>query len=312
MKEKSLAKEYRHSSDTYTPRHIPVKGIKNELGRYHRRKNNTPSTRNGSPPSSTSPALVTATTPANTLPSDPSTIGPSLDQAGLDSAVESAVISFLEKHDGVSYARGMVYVCFALAEWIYVPPSVIATMGGDDPAEDPEKQAALLSKCFEQTMCIMLWAPSMQAPTGRMEGVTEQKISTFLTECRQLVPELCVIMDDEEALGFEEEWVQSWVQWWCAKEISKAQRGRLWDWHLGYQKPTQKPDASGAEPDDGFEEAFTPSDWHILVCVALLKCLHDHVDDLEQSEIRSLLSNIPDRTLGSMSKIIEVCSNFLK
>lgn len=201
-------------------------------------------------------------------------------------------------------------MCFALAEWIYVSPSQLANLNDDVPAQDSEVQAALLPKCFEQLMCIMLWAPTMQAPTGRMEGVTEQKISTFLTECRQLVPELCVIMDDEEALGFEEEWVQSWVQWWCAKELGKKPLGRLWDWHLGYQKPLQKPDASGVVPDEGFEEAFAPSDWHMLVCVALLKCLHDHVDDLEQSEIRSLLSNIPDRKLGSMNKIIEVSSTF--
>ena len=100
--------------------------------------------------------------------------------------------------------------------------------------------------------------------------------------------------------------MQSWVQWWGAKELSKESRGRLWDWHIGYQKPPQRLDGSGPVPDEGYEEAFTPSDWHILACVALLKCLHDHVDDLEQSEIRSLLSQIPDRQLGSMSKIIEV------
>jgi len=44
--------------------------------------------------------------------------------------------------------------------------------------------------------------------------------------------------------------------------------------------------------------------------VALLKCLDDHMDDLEQSEIRSLLSNVPDRKLGSMNKIIEVAKGF--
>ncbi|KAF8472595.1 hypothetical protein BDZ91DRAFT_790468 [Kalaharituber pfeilii] len=311
--EKSLAKEYRHSTESYTPRHIPINRIKTECGRYHRRKSHTPSTRNSSPPSSTSPAAINNTSPVTSLPSDPSKIDPSLDQGSLDLAVENAIVSFLEKHDGVSYSRGMVYVCFALAEWIYIPPSALAAAASEGVAvEDPESQAKLLAKCFEQMMCIMLWAPPMQAPAGRMEGVTEQKISTFLTECRQLVPELCVILDDEEALGFEEEWVQSWVQWWCAKEIGKNTRGRLWDWHLGYEKPPQKQDGSGPVPDDGFEEAFTPSDWHILVCVALLKCLHDHVDDLEQSEIRSLLSNIPDRKLGSMSKIIEVAKNFRK
>lgn len=301
-----MAKEYRHSSDTYTPRYIPKNRIHSELGRYHRRKTNTPNTRNISPPSSTSPTLISTASPHDALPADPASLDRPLDQVSLDAAVESAVIAFLEKNDGVSYARGMVYVCFALADWVYVPSSVLAVL--NDPAEDPESQAALLSRCFEQLMCIMLWAPPMQAPTGRMEGVTEQKISTFLTECRQLIPELCVIMDDEEALGFEEEWAQSWVQWWCAKELGKNPLGRLWDWHLGYQKPAQKADASGAEPDAGFDEAFAPSDWHILVCVALLKCLHDHVDDLEQSEIRSLLSNIPDSTLGSMDRIIEVRS----
>ncbi|KAF8428249.1 hypothetical protein EV426DRAFT_334459 [Tirmania nivea] len=311
VKEKSLAKEYRHSSDTYTPRHIPKNRIHNELGRYHRRKANTPNTRNGSPPSSTSPAQVSGAT-SSTLSTDPASLDRPLDQVSLDSAVEEAVIAFLEKNDGVSYARGMVYVCFALADWVYVPPSQLAALNDEVSAQDADMQAALLSKYFEQLMCIMLWAPPMQAPTGRMGGVTEQKISTFLTECRQLVPELCVIMDDEEALGFEEEWVQSWVQWWCAKELGNNPLGRLWDWHLGYQKPQQKSDASGAEPDEGFEEAFTPSDWHILVCVALLKCLHDHMDDLEQSEIRSLLSNIPDRKLGSMSKIIEVAKSFRK
>lgn len=312
VKEKSLAKEYRHQEESYTPRDIPMKRIRAELGRYHRRKNYTPSSRNSSPHSSTSPALATngpASTP--TVPTDPAL----LDRIALDTAVEDAVISFLQKHDSVTYARGMVYVCFALAEWIYTAPSILSNQETTEGnvVEDSITQATLLSTCFEQMMWIMLWAPSvMPVPTGRMEGITEQRISTFLSECRQLIPELCVIMDDEEALGFEEEWVHSWVQWWCAKEISKDQRGRLWDWHLGYQKPARVPGSNKAVPDEGFEEAFGPFDWQILVCVALLKCLHDHVDDLEQSEIRSLLLNVPDRQLGSMKLVLEEAKSFRK
>ena len=156
VKEKSLAKEYRHAEDSYTPRDIPVKRIKSELGRYHRRKNLTPSTRNSSPPSSTSPAAsVTGGTSTPTIPTDPA----ALDQYMLDLAVEEAMVSFLIKYDAVTFARGMVYVCLALAEWLYLPHSILAShnlaKGAGETQEDAVSQTELLTKCFEHMMILL-------------------------------------------------------------------------------------------------------------------------------------------------------------
>ncbi|KAI9768985.1 MAG: Protein required for Brome mosaic virus replication [Geoglossum simile] len=310
---------------------IPTKRIRAELSRYHRRRKNIPNTRHPSPPRSCSPG--------NESPASTSTIASAisppdqdaLDQAALDSAVEDAVVAYLESHESVQYSPGMVHVCLALSDWVFVPPSI---------SNDQDNQTAGLAKAFEQMMTIMLWSPP-QIPTKtgnmqRLDGVLTRRISHFFTIFRKLIPELATYFDEEEANGFGEEWVLTWIQWWCSRELHKDDKGRLWDFYLGYRPTPRWPlapmltplgdegihiDSSDGDGEDeppprpilpgnvngGAPEAYTPADWHPFVCLALLRACKDALEELELSEIRTLLTRLPrinmDAILREASKM---------
>lgn len=252
-------------------------------------------TRNGSPPSNPSP--VASALPNGTFEEPDAAL---LDQAALDTAVEDAIVSFLEKHDQVNYAPGMVYVCLTLADWLFMPPSVAVVQN-----IDYHHDADILSSCFAKMMYVILWSPTIcSTPIEPSDSVINQRISHFLTTFRQLLPELARYFDEEEVASFGEQWVFTWIQWWCAGELGKDEKGRLWDWYLGFEQPVHGidsqqtrsnairgdcADSRGFHPDD----IYYPSDWHILVCVALLKSRKDALEELEQSEIRSVLTRLP-------------------
>jgi hypothetical protein len=241
-----------------------------------------------------------------------------LDQAALDSAIEDAVVAYLESHGSVQYSPGMVYVCLTLSDWLFIPPSV---------SSDQENQSTGLARAFEQMMAIMLWSPpQVPAKAGNMQlldGVLTRRISHFFTIFRKLMPELAAYFDEEEANGFGEEWVQAWIQWWCSRELSKDDKARLWDFYLGY-RPTPRQlsfstltassddrdvhiDSSDGDGEDeppprpvlpgnvnsSAPEAYTPADWHPFVCLALLRACKDALEELELSEIRTLLTRLP-------------------
>ncbi|KAL7266079.1 hypothetical protein RUND412_011389 [Rhizina undulata] len=299
--DKHIAKEYPiDGQETGVPREIPVKRIRGDLARYHRRVKNVPNTRNATPPSSTSPNGQPK--PDFIVPPDPAL----LDQAALDTAVEDAIVSFLEKHEDVKYSSGMVHVCLTLADWLFIPPSITESIEGTDSLTTVDGSSSQhldsLSVCFEQMMYVTLWAPvECSTPLEPSDSFVTQQISHFLTTFRQLMPELARYFDEEDVASFREEWVFSWIQWWCTRELGKTEKGRLWDWYLGFDKPEKRNGATGevfvpGEVDGlpgAVREAYYPCDWHILVCVALLKSCKDALEELEQSEIRTLLSRLP-------------------
>ncbi|KAH0538210.1 hypothetical protein FGG08_005179 [Glutinoglossum americanum] len=296
---------------------IPTKRIRAELSRYHRRRKGIPNTRHPSPPRSRSPGIESP----GSVPTTESMVSPpdqeALDQAALDSAVEDAVVAYLESRGSAKYSPGMVYVCLTLSDWVFVPPSV---------SNDQENQSAGLAKAFEQMMAVILWSsPQVPTRTGNMQlldGVLTRRISHFLTIFRKLLPELAAYFDEEEANGFGEEWVHNWIQWWCSRELSKDDKARLWDFYLGYRPTPRRPllptpagsddedvhiDSSDGDGEDeapprlvlpgnvnsGAVEAYTPADWHPFVCLALLRACKDALEELELSEIRTLLTRLP-------------------
>ncbi|KAH8153627.1 uncharacterized protein LAJ45_02440 [Morchella importuna] len=298
--DKHIAKEFVERTENHEDtREIPFKRIRRELERYHRKLKKVPATRNGSPSSNPSPVGYALPNGEFKEP-EPGL----LDQAALDTAVEDAVVAFLENHDHVNYAPGMVYVCLTLADWLFMPPSVAANNG-----IDYFNDADILSSCFEKMMYVILWSPTVcSTPIEPSDSVINQRISHFLTTFRQLLPEVARYFDEEEVASFGEQWVCTWIQWWCAGELRKDEKGRLWDWYLGFEQPCLRSsqqsrnkavrgefeDSRGSHPD----EIYYPSDWHILVCVALLKSRKDDLEELEQSEIRTLLRGLPKVDMG--------------
>jgi TBC1 domain family member 2 len=115
------------------------------------------------------------------------------------------------------------------------------------------------------------------------------RISQFLSAFRITLPELASYFDEEGIGGWGDDWVGGWVGWFCAKElvgrINDEVKARLWDVYFSYP---------GLTMDDGEGMVGGPGEeLHIYVCIALLKSCADALEVLEQSEIRTLLQQMP-------------------
>ncbi|KAI9838918.1 MAG: hypothetical protein M1819_004126 [Sarea resinae] len=344
----------------HSARDIPLKRIKAEIARYHRRKNNLPNTSHGSPLTSASPGAESTASASTVLTNDSSPLPPppdaeALHKATLDAAVEDAVVDFLEKNEQVEYSPGMIYVCLTLSDWLIQSPTGSATSALPELVHDhSQTQWATLSKAFDQTMSMMLWAPSSsscsETHATQYENILTRRISHFLSTFRRLLPELAAYFDEEEVSGFGEEWVHSWIQWWLSRELGRDEKGRLWDFYLGYRLLTRKAkpsssssssSASSSSSDSGYgddeavpfvqqqqvdvslpsslappsatttfpdpanpsatttttaeDDAIEPyslADWHMYICLALLRAAKDALEELELSEIRALLGRL--------------------
>ncbi|KZF20841.1 RabGAP/TBC [Xylona heveae TC161] len=322
---------------------MPIRRIRGEIARFHKRRKTNLSTRNTSSSLSVSPAAGATTPLTTTSATSSSAIAPdrdALEQLALDTAVEAAVIGFLERNDQLPYAPGMIHVCFTLADWIFAP---LGCSSFDPNAHYTQHE--LLCRTFDQIMAIMLWYPPSSASKDSMEhqceGALTRRITHFLAVSRRLLPELTAYFDEEEVNGFAEEWVHSWIKWWCARELPGEQKGRLWDFYLGYRPSVYSSEASRSssnttspaspappEPRASIDvsdgngeeeaparpnplgqedenkplagEAYTPADWHTYVCVALLKACKDELEELELSEIRALLSRLPKLNVNAI------------
>ncbi|KAI9855566.1 MAG: Protein required for Brome mosaic virus replication [Vezdaea acicularis] len=324
---------------------VPVSSrrrLRKELAKHHRRQTNAPDGWRTLTPKSRSPAgemvsasnegnISSASSTSSTARTDDTTSSMNLgfteiNQSALDLIIEDAVISYLQEAPGVSYSHGMLYVCISLAEWILpFPQDVTANM------LEEGSVARLLKTAFKNTMTVMHWSPNALTTDHNTltvedrvalcihENVT-RRVSHFFAAFRKLMPELIAYLDEEEANGPAEEWAYSWTQWWCAKELPKEPKVRLWDLYLGYRPDNLdvifRPDPSlgSGEPESTLypvlaEEANTPSlddrtpaDWHIFVCLALLRACKDELEELELSEIRERLSTLPKIDMQAILK----------
>ncbi|KAK9766848.1 hypothetical protein K7432_003780 [Basidiobolus ranarum] len=117
--------------------------------------------------------------------------------------------------------------------------------------------------CFEQMMS--------QITEYYEEHEINERVAKFMTLFRTLLPDLYNYFQDEE-VEFNE-WVASWNMYLLAKELPLDSLSRLWDTYF-------------CEAD--FLEL------HIYVCLAILKHCKENLEDLEQSEIRTLLLRLPE------------------
>ncbi|KAJ1679805.1 hypothetical protein EV182_001290, partial [Spiromyces aspiralis] len=109
-----------------------------------------------------------------------------------------------------------------------------------------------------------------------------KRIAQFLTYFRIVLPDL--YFEDEEV--DMNEWVSSWLQYLLARELPLQCTLRLWDVYF-------------SQPDF--------MDFHPFVCLALLSHLRETLEDLEQSEIRTMLLRLPD---VDIPQIINQAFNF--
>ncbi|KAI9682439.1 MAG: Protein required for Brome mosaic virus replication [Trizodia sp. TS-e1964] len=292
---------------------VPIKRIRAELARYHRRMKGIPIPRYAGSPISTSPGAesTASNSTVNTSSSTMGSLNPDfLDQLALDSAIEEAIVSYLESHRAIEYCPGMVYVCITLSDWLFILPSNRQVTTSQKALTD------VLSVALSQTLTIMRWSPSSKDTTEAgvprsLEKVIASRISYFLTTFGRLMPQLASHFEEEEFDGLGEEWVQTWIQWWCAREMRKQDKGRLWDFYLGYRpSSSSSPDIIDISNGDGEQEpplqpatltpgntvpaeSYTPADWHTFVCLAVLRACKEALEELEMSEIRTLMGRLP-------------------
>jgi len=259
------------TSSTAEVREIPTKRIRNEISRARRRGHRKTRI---TPPSSVSSSEDSSTSPETEA---------TLDMAAHDAAVEKAVVQFLESRPDVEFSFGMVHVCLTLAQWLYsfapIAPSPIIddneflAMGGEKFYTGGGAEQSLCES-FRWIMEIMLWRP---ANSEADKDFTTQRISDFLTIFRHVMPGLYNFFRKEDVGAYGDEWVFCWIQWWFARELGQDEKGRLWDFYLGWE-------------DDADGSLF---EWHNYVCLAVLRYCRDQLEELETSEIRTLLQQLP-------------------
>ncbi|KAL1914256.1 uncharacterized protein VTP21DRAFT_9070 [Calcarisporiella thermophila] len=116
--------------------------------------------------------------------------------------------------------------------------------------------------CFEKLMHIL-------NDYSAAHSINE-RVANFVTLFRSTIPDLYSYFEEEEV--DLNEWVTSWLQYLLSRELQMENLLRLWDTYF-------------STPD------FL--DFHPYVCLALLKHSKEHLEELEQSEIRTLLLRLP-------------------
>ena len=195
----------------------------------------------------------------------------------------------------------MVYLALTIATYIFLPSSITLTIPG---FEDPN---ILLRDAFAGALSLFGQLPSScplrttrQNSTGSLTSVlpsteaakfpANHRISQFLSSFRLVMPELASYFDDEGIGGWGDDWVGGWVGWFCAKElcgrVNDEVKARLWDVYFSFPPTITAPDGVDGPRGPGEE-------LHIYVCIALLKSCADALEVLEQSEIRTLLQQLP-------------------
>ncbi|KAI9230520.1 MAG: rab-GTPase-TBC domain-containing protein [Piptocephalis tieghemiana] len=104
------------------------------------------------------------------------------------------------------------------------------------------------------------------------EHELHERVAKFMTLLRATLPDLYNYFEEEEV--DVKEWSASWMSYLLARELPIHCTIRLWDNYFC------------ALPEERL-------DLHTYVCIALLKRFKEELEDLEQSEIRTILRRLP-------------------
>ncbi|KAI8969661.1 rab-GTPase-TBC domain-containing protein [Pilobolus umbonatus] len=98
----------------------------------------------------------------------------------------------------------------------------------------------------------------------------KEQLAHFMTLFRYSLPELSSYFEDEEV--DLNEWATSWLQYLLSREMRFENLVRLWDCYFSIHDPFQ---------------------FHPFVCLSILLSAREELEDLEQSEIRTMLLRLP-------------------
>ncbi|RHZ88195.1 hypothetical protein Glove_26g209 [Diversispora epigaea] len=137
------------------------------------------------------------------------------------------------------------------------------------------KNEAEVYYCFTRLMAIL--------DEYNLTHNINERVANFMTLFRAVIPDLCNYFEEEEV--DINEWASSWLQFLFAKELQFENLMRLWDAYFSISDPIE---------------------FHPYVCLAVLKHTRENLEELEQSEIRTLLLRLPSM---DMEQIINQAFN---
>ncbi|PWO00379.1 hypothetical protein FA09DRAFT_327820 [Tilletiopsis washingtonensis] len=168
-------------------------------------------------------------------------------------------------------------------EWAHLPASHAPTAAGEAlgalaATSQPEFRADLVFLCAPFVKCVRVEA-GMYFAFERLMGMIEAhnaiqplpaRVSAFLTLFRTTLPDLYAYFEEEEVdvVGF----ATAWLRHLLAAEMCIDDLLRLWDTYF-------------AIPD--------PLDLHLYICIAILTNCKDALEELDQSEAKSMLFSLP-------------------
>ncbi|OAD76042.1 hypothetical protein PHYBLDRAFT_35737 [Phycomyces blakesleeanus NRRL 1555(-)] len=103
----------------------------------------------------------------------------------------------------------------------------------------------------------------------------KERVASFMTLFRYVLPELCNYFEEEEV--DLNEWITSWLQHLLAKEMQFENLVRLWDSYFAMSDPLE---------------------FHPFLCLSILRNAKENLEDLEQSEIRTVLLRLPPMNMS--------------
>lgn len=113
------------------------------------------------------------------------------------------------------------------------------------------------------------------------EESINEAVAKFMTLFHTCIPDLYSYFEEEEV--DIKEWSASALQFVLSRELPLENTMRLWDTYFSL-------------PDAGW------MDLHPYACLAILKHLKDGFEDLEQSEIRTMLMRLPQMDMDRVRK----------
>ncbi|KAA8915666.1 hypothetical protein TRICI_002178 [Trichomonascus ciferrii] len=313
---------------------IPVRRVRNDISRYRRRlkpmiryNNNFQISSNQSArstPLSTSPSSPTSATANGTV--TPKRVGEVDDTAALSeylsesledqrfNVIQEAIETFLGKWGKlIPYESGITWVAFALADWVnpVYEMKKSSTSNASTPEMTPVSEwepGFSFSTVFEHFMLVMFHSPKPKGdgPYGPCDSPITDRISSFLSVFRKMLPEISAHFDEEDVLSNigGDEWLIWWIKWLGAKVWNLNDRARVWDMYLGWRPDGAKQESTyeaeigiGTDPFWNVMELestkiLEPHLQHLFVCIALLKANKHTLLELDQSEIREFLGRV--------------------
>ncbi|KAI9292846.1 RabGAP/TBC [Neoconidiobolus thromboides FSU 785] len=112
------------------------------------------------------------------------------------------------------------------------------------------------------------------------EDTLHEKISQFKSLFRKVIPDLYDYFEEEQVNIHD--WVPSWLRFLLSKELSIESLLPLWDLYFS---------------SNDF------MDFHVYICIGILKQFKDYLEELEGSEIKAFLSRLPPIDIFTIRQI---------